>query len=59
VTSAELGFNPIVTRLQWSALAKVAAVSGLTIEQLTVTTIQTGQHALAEAIGRHRPRVTG
>jgi len=55
VTSAELGFDRIVTRLQWSALAKVAAVSGLTIEQLTATTIQTGQHALAAAIGRHRP----
>jgi len=54
-TSAELGFDRIVTRLQWSALAKVAAVSGLTIEHLTATTIQAGQHALAAAIGRHRP----
>ena len=58
-TSAELGFNPIVTRLQWSALAKVAAVSGLTIEQLTATTIQTGHLALAAAIGRHRPEGHG
>jgi hypothetical protein len=54
-TSAELGFNPIVTRLQWSALAKVAALSGLRTEQLTAATIQAGQHALAAAIGRHRP----
>ena len=28
-TSAELGFDPIVTRLQWSALAKVTALAGL------------------------------
>jgi hypothetical protein len=28
-TSAELGFGPVVTRLQWSALAKVTAVAGL------------------------------
>ncbi len=28
-TSAGLGFDPIVTRLQWSALAKVTALAGL------------------------------
>ncbi len=54
-TSAELGFDRIVTRLQWSALAKVAALSGLRTEQLTAATIQAGQDALAAAIGRHRP----
>jgi site-specific recombinase XerD len=54
-TSAELGFDRIVTRLQWSALAKIAALSGLTIEQLTAPTIHDGQDALAAAIGRHRP----
>ena len=54
-TSAELGFDRIVTRLQWSALAKVAALSGLRTEQLTAATIQAGQDALAVAIGRHRP----
>jgi integrase len=54
-TSAELGFDRIVTRLQWSALAKVAAVSGLRIEQLTAATVQAGQDALVAAIGRHRP----
>ena len=27
--SAELGFSPVVTRLQWSALVKVAAVAGV------------------------------
>ena len=45
-TSAELGFDRIVTRLQWSALAKVAALSGLRTERpmpgangpMTVTT---------------------
>ena len=53
--SAELGFGPVVTRLQWSALVKVAAVAGLTPEQLTKTTIQAGREALVAAIGRHRP----
>jgi integrase len=53
--SAELGFDPIVTRLQWSALVKVAAVAGVTPEQLTKTTIQAGRDALVAAIGRHRP----
>ena len=32
-TSAELGFDRVVTRLQWSALVKVAALAGLTPEQ--------------------------
>jgi hypothetical protein len=53
--SAQLGFGRIVTRLQWSALAKVAALSGVTPEQLTAATIRAGQDALAVAIGRHRP----
>ena len=53
--SAELGFDRIVTRLQWSALVKVAAVTGVTPEQLTKTTIQAGREALVAAIGRHRP----
>jgi len=53
--SAELGFSPVVTRLQWSALVKVAAVAGLTPQQLTQPTIQAGREALVAAIGRHRP----
>jgi integrase len=53
--SAELGFDRIVTRLQWSALVKVAAVAGVTPERLTKTTIQAGREALVAAIGRHRP----
>jgi integrase len=55
VTSAELGFNPIVTRLQWSALAKVAALAGLVPEHLTQAAIDAGREALTAAIGRHRP----
>ena len=39
-TSAELGFDPVVTRLQWSALAKVAALAGLTPERLTQPVIE-------------------
>jgi integrase len=55
VTSAELGFDRIVTRLQWYALAKVAALAGVVPEQLTKALIEDGQQALAAAIGRHRP----
>ena len=55
VTSAELGFDRIVTRLQWSALVKVAALAGVTAEQLTKAIIEDGRQALAAAIGRHRP----
>ncbi len=55
VISAELGFNRIVTRLQWSALVKVAALAGVTPERLTKTRIEDGRQALSAAIGRHRP----
>ena len=54
-TSAELGFSPVVTRLQWSALAKVAALAGLAPQQLTQAAIGAGRDALTAAIGRHRP----
>jgi len=54
-TSAELGFSPVVTRLQWSALAKVAALAGLAPQQLTQAAIDAGRDALTAAIGRHRP----
>jgi site-specific recombinase XerD len=54
-TSAELGFERIVTRLQWSALTKVGALAGLRAEQLTAAAIQAGRDELAAAIGRHRP----
>jgi len=53
--SAELGFGPVVTRLQWSALAKVAALAGLTPEQLTQPVIDAQRKALTAAITRHRP----
>jgi len=51
--SAQLGFDRIVTRLQWSALAKVAALSGATPEQLTAATIRAGR-----AGGGDRPAPT-
>ena len=38
-TSAELGFERIVIRLQWSALAKVTALAGLGPEQVTQAVI--------------------
>jgi len=54
-TSTELGFDPVVTRLQWSALAKVAALAGLTPERLTQPVIDAQRKALTAAITRHRP----
>ncbi len=54
-TSAELGFEATVTRLQWSALAKVTALAGLAPGQVTQAAIDEGREALAAAIGRHRP----
>ena len=54
-TSAELGFDRVVTRVQWSALAKVAALAGLTPERLTKPVIDAQRKALTAAITRHRP----
>jgi len=54
-TSTGLGFDPVVTRLQWSALAKVAALAGLTPERLTQPVIDAQRKALTAAITRHRP----
>jgi len=54
-TSTELGFDRIVTRLQWSALVKVTALAGLGPEQATKAVIDSGRQALVAAIGRHRP----
>ena len=53
--SAELGFDPVVTRLQWSAVAKVAALAGLTPEQLTQPVIDAQRKTLTATIARHRP----
>lgn len=58
-TSAELGFERIVARLQWSALAKVGALVGLPPEQLTIAVIQAGREELTAALGRHRPTSHG
>lgn len=54
-TSAELGFDPTVTRLQWSALTKVAVLSGIPAERVTQTSIDGGRAALIAAINRQRP----
>ena len=54
-TSAEFGFDPVVTRLQWSALAKVTALAGLGPGQVTQAVIDEGRQALTAAIGRHHP----
>jgi hypothetical protein len=54
-TSTGLGFDPVVIRLQWSALAKVAALAGLTAERLTQPVIDAQRKALTAAITRHRP----
>jgi integrase len=42
-------------RLQWSALAKVAALAGLTVQRLTQPVIDAQRKALTAAITRHRP----
>jgi len=54
-TSADLGFDRIVTRLQWAALSKVTALAGLAPDQVTQAAIDEGTDALIAAIGRHRP----
>jgi integrase/recombinase XerD len=58
-TSAELGFGPTVTRLQWSALTKVVVLAGLAPERVTQAVIDEGRAALVAAIGRHRPHSHG
>ena len=54
-TSTGLGFGATVTRLQWSALAKVTALAGLAPGQVTQAVIDKGRQALTAAIGRHHP----
>jgi hypothetical protein len=54
--SNKLGFGPVVTRLQWSALAKVAALAGLTPQRLTQPVIDAQRKALTDTITRHRTR---
>jgi hypothetical protein len=58
-TSAGPGFGATVTRLQWSALAKVTALAGLAPDQVTQAVIDDGRQALAAAIGRHHPASHG
>ena len=54
-TSADLGFRPIISRLQWSALVRVGAVRGLRPDQLHGAAIRDGHAALQAALGRHHP----
>ena len=54
-TSADLGFGPVVSRLQWSALVRVGALSGVRPEQLSTAAIRDGHAALHAALGRHHP----
>ncbi len=54
-TSADLGFGPVVSRLQWSALVRVGALIGLRPEQLSTAVIRDGHAALHAALGRHHP----
>jgi integrase len=53
--ATDLGFTKTVTRLQWSALVKVAILLGLPIDQITQDAIDEGRVELTAAIGRHRP----
>jgi integrase len=54
-TSADLGFGPVVSRLQWSALVRVGALSGLRPDQLRAAVIRDGHAALQAALDRHHP----
>lgn len=57
--SAALGFAPLVTRLQWSASVKAAALAGLVPDELTEAALEDGRAALVAAIARHRPASHG
>lgn len=46
---------PRVSRLQWSALVKVAVLIGLAPDQITVEALSAGRAALITAIREHRP----
>jgi integrase len=58
-TAAELGFDALATRLQWSATVKVAVLVGAAPEQLTKPQLDAGRGLLIAAIGRHRPDCHG
>lgn len=57
--STELGFTTMVTRLQWSALVKIAVLLGVTPDQVTQQIIDQGREQLGAAIVRHRPHGKG
>jgi site-specific recombinase XerD len=58
-TAAELGFDALSTRLQWSATVKVAVLVGVALERLTKAQLDAGRDLLIAAIRRHRPDCHG
>src|SRR5438128_5336006 len=54
-TAAELGFDPLATRLQWSAVTKAAVLAGLAPDRLTKVVLDAGREQMITAISRHRP----
>jgi integrase len=58
-TSAELGFDRILTGYQWSAVVKVSALAGLVPAQVTQNVIDEGRKVLVAAIRVHRPHSHG
>jgi hypothetical protein len=58
-TAGELGFDALATRLQWSALVKVAVLVGVAPERLTKAQLDAGRDLLIQAIRRHRPDCHG
>ena len=58
-TAAELGFDALSIRLQWSATVKVAVLVGVAPEQLTKAQLDAGRDLLIAAIRRHRPDCHG
>jgi integrase/recombinase XerD len=58
-TAAELGFDARSTRLQWSAVTKVAVLAGLAPDRVTKTDLDDGRDQMIAAIRRHRPDAHG
>jgi hypothetical protein len=58
-TAAELGFDALSTRLQWSATVKVAVLIGVAPGELTKAQLDSGRELLIAAIRRHRPDCHG
>jgi site-specific recombinase XerD len=54
--AADVGFAPKVAELQWWAVAKVAAVSGVAPQQLTRATFDAASRELIDAVDRYGAR---